>query len=71
MKRTLDTNGAFHDGWLAYVLGDDKFPVPTHLKDYEAESWGEGYDMATETRSLYLVSATIRAMRKVGQLRAD
>lgn len=67
MAYNVTTNNAFHDGWMAALLGLDTSAVP-HADGIERSSWFEGYDMALDTPSVRLVSEATRAMRTMGQL---
>lgn len=62
MSLTVSGFNEFHEGWLAFLLGEPKRP------DGEFYGFGEGWDMASETPSIATVAGIIRKMRSLDQV---
>lgn len=62
---TINGSNEFHDGWIAGMLGLERTACPP---DVDRGAWIAGYVTARETYSVVVVSSTIQAMRRLGQL---
>jgi hypothetical protein len=56
----LRGSNAFHQGWFDYLIAAERMSADA--------AYGAGWEMASETPSVQVVSATIRRMRELGQI---
>ena len=60
---SIDFDNTFHEGWVAYLLGEDRPELNEGAQD--------GWDMASETPPLVQVRETIIPMRVLGQIEIE